>query len=271
MSLKRSHNDVDHDATEFQSPSSLFESSSIEDRASKFVALFSPETLPKTLQAHPPYKSASHRILAWRRPSKQQSLIPSPNAPGKMLYDTGCDDDGEKYAGRKLVNLLVDMNVAGSIVVARWYGGVLLGPARFEHIVDVAKEAIRKWKASTGDGAAAKKVKVEATVELTPEQEAEQKERLVKQLKDRDGSIKVLRDLLAEKQAALSQPVDDAAAVRPPQGSQTKPTNGPNYAVMPLKTLRQLEKARDTTIAWILKQIDTIESANVGKDAKVPG
>jgi len=107
-------------------------------------------------------------------------------------------------------------------------------------------------------------------VELTPEQEAEQKERLLKQLRDRDGSIKVLRELLAEKQSTPSQPVHDAAAVRQPQGSQDKQMTGPNYAVMPLKTLRQLEKARDTTITWILKQIDTTESSNVGKDAEAP-
>ena len=270
MALKRRHDDIEHDISKSQQPSSDFESSPVEDRASKFVALFSPDIPPKTLQTHPPYKSATHRILAWRRPSKQQSLIPSPNAPGKMLYDTGCDDDGEKYAGRKLVNLLVDMDVVGAVVVARWYGGVLLGPARFEHIVNVAREAIGKWKQSMGIGAAAKKVKVETTVELTPEQEAEQKERLLKQLRDRDGSIKVLRELLAEKQSTPSQPVHDAAAVRQPQGSQDKQMTGPNYAVMPLKTLRQLEKARDTTITWILKQIDTTESSNVGKDAEAP-
>lgn len=271
MSLKRRHDDIEHDVSKTQQPSSNFESSPIEDRASKFVALFSPDTSPKILQAHPPYKSASHRILAWRRPSKQQSLIPSPNAPGKMLYDTGCDDDGEKYAGRKLANLLVDMDVVGAVVVARWYGGVLLGPARFEHIANVAREAIGKWKQSMGNGAAAKKVKVEATVELTPEQEAEQKERLVKQLRDRDGSIKVLRDLLADKQSTLSRPVDDPNVVRQSQGSQGKQMTGPNYAVMPLKTLRQLEKARDTTITWILKQIDTIESTKAGKDAEALG
>ncbi|KAK5073304.1 hypothetical protein LTR24_010368 [Lithohypha guttulata] len=271
MALKRRHDDIEHDISKSQQPSSDFESSPVEDRASKFVALFSPDIPPKTLQTHLPYKSATHRILAWRRPSKQQSLIPSPNAPGKMLYDTGCDDDGEKYAGRKLVNLLVDMDVVGAVVVARWYGGVLLGPARFEHIINVAREAIGKWKQSKGIGAAAKKVKVEATVELTPEQEAEQKERLLKQLRDRDGSIKVLRELLAEKQSTLSQPVHDAAAVRQPQGSQDKQMTGPNYAVMPLKILRQLEKARDTTITWILKQIDTVESSNAGKDAEATG
>lgn len=27
-----------------------------------------------------------------------------------------------------------DLNVIGSIVVARWYGGMMLGPVRFEHI-----------------------------------------------------------------------------------------------------------------------------------------
>ncbi|KAK5939743.1 hypothetical protein PMZ80_008125 [Knufia obscura] len=264
MSLKRSRDDI-----EAEQPPNHFESSPIEDRASKFVALFSPDIPPKTLQAHPPYKTASHRILAWRKPSKQQSLLPSPNAPGKLLYDTGCDDDGEKYAGKKLVNLLVDMNVVGSVVVARWYGGVLLGPVRFDHIVNVAKEAIKKWQDASNPGSETKKVKMEQVPEMTPEQEAELKARLVKQLRDRDSSINVLRGLLAEKKAASTQKVEDDS-VSQQAGSQGKAAAGPNYAAMPLKTLRQLEKAKDTTISWILKQIDEIETANAEKDDK-PG
>ena len=270
MSLKRSRNDSEPNSIETQQSTNLFESSPISDRASKFIALFSPDTPPKILQAHPPYKPASHRILAWRKPSKQQSLLPSPNAPGKLLYDTGHDDDGEKYAGRKLVNLLVDMNVSGAIVVARWYGGVMLGPARFDHIVNVAKEAIAKWKEANGEGAAVKKMKVEEASVLTAEQEAEQKERLVKQLGDRDTSIKVLRELLAEKKSVPSPRAEQVSATQTLSSPPSKTVAGPNYSVMPLKTLKQLEKARDTTISWILKQIEEAETANTKKDSEGP-
>lgn len=148
------------------------------------------------------------------------------------------------------MNLLVDMNLVGSVVVARWYGGVLLGPVRFDHIVNVAKEAIKKWQDASNLVPEAKKVKTEQVSEMTPEQEAELKARLVKQLRDRDSSINVLRGLLAEKKAASTQKVEDNS-VSQQAGSQGKAAAGPNYAAMPLKTLRQLEKAKDTTISWI--------------------
>lgn len=268
MSLKRSRNSPVDDASQDHQLSGHFESSPIEVRSSKFVALFSPDIPPTTLQAHPSYKTATHRILAWRKPSKQQSLLPSPNAPGKMLYDTGYDDDGEKYAGKKLVNLLTDMNIVGAVVVARWYGGILLGPQRFDHIVTVAKEAITKRRGSSSEGALAKKAKVAAAGELTPEQEAEQKRRMVTQLENRDNSIRVLRELLAEKKATSSQAADGTSGSQ--NEVQVKTSTGPKYATMPLKTLRQLEKAKDTTISWILKQIEEAETANAEKDAKAP-
>ena len=249
MSLKRSHEATADNHAETKT---LFESSSIEDRSSTFKALFSPDVAPKVLQAHSPYKSASHRILAWRKASKQQSL-----SSAKPIYETGSDDDGEKYAGKKLEKLLAELDVTGSVVVARWYGGVLLGPVRFDHILNVAAEAIAKWKISFEAVPSAKKAKVDEAPKLTPEQEAEQKTRLVKALTDRDTSISVLRQLLAEKKAVAEKTTDG----RPPKynAPQSSPAATPDYASMTLVKLKQLDKAKDTTIAWILKQIDQLE------------
>lgn len=263
MSLKRNRDEIsktpadqDIDADE------IFESSSIEDRNSTFVAAFSPTVAPKSLQAYPPYKKASHRILAWRTPSKQQSLkVASGSVPPKVLHDVGSDDDDEKYAGKKLEKLLIEMDVTGSVVVARWYGGILLGPVRFDHIVNVAQEAIKKWQSAAADGLSSKRTKIDTPPNLTPEQEADKIKRLSKQLVDRDNSIKVLRDLLAEKKATKEA---DSGALSNTTSSQDVPKStaaGPDYQSMPLTKLRQLEKARDTTISWILKQIDQIETA----------
>lgn len=263
MSLKRSHDQSEKTQTS-QAVNNLeiFESSSIEDRASTFVAAFSPTIAPKTLQAHHPYKKASHRILAWRSPSKQQSLssVTGSNVVAKVIYDTGSDDDGEKYAGKRLERLLMEMNIAGAVVVARWYGGVLLGPVRFDHIVNVAREAIQKWQVFGNEGPLSKKIKMDATLNLTPEQEAAQKKRLAKQLADRDDSIKVLRGLLAEKKSSKSQDNSTPDSPKPSQNVQTKVAQNIDYTSMPLTKLRQLEKARDTTISWILKQIEEAEA-----------
>lgn len=263
MSLKRSRDAFQaSDPKNQQDNKDIFESLPIEDRDSKFIGLFSSVIPAKELQAHAPYKNASHRILAWRKPSNQQSLTnfkTTADRGSKPIYTTGSDDDGEKYAGKKLEKLLVDLDIVGSVVVARWYGGTLLGPVRFTHMEQVARDAIVKWRQSQGMDVSSKKPKVESIAELTPEQEAEQKAKLVKLLTNRDNSIKVLRGLLAEKKAAKAESVasSSAQAVEPPVST---PSAIVDYGSMPLTKLRQLEKARDTTISWILKQIDEAEA-----------
>ena len=53
------------------------------------------------------------------------------------------DDDKEYGAGRKLLLLLRNHNITNKFVcVTRWYGGVNLGPARFEYILEAAKQTL---------------------------------------------------------------------------------------------------------------------------------
>ena len=211
----------------------IFKSPPIEDRSSKFIAFYSPTLSAQELQAHTEFKTASHRIAAWRKPSSQRAL----NA--QRLLDTGHDDDGEKYGGKALEKVLLETDVEGAVVVARWYGGVLLGPVRFDHIKNCARDAIAQW--TQDRERSAKKAK-------TLEDEAE-KEKLIRTLPERDTSIAVLRDLLTEKS---QQPSSSPSA----KGTTAKT---PNYATMPLATLRKLEQVRDATIGWILKQIEKVE------------
>jgi len=224
------------------STASIFRSEAIEDRASTFIALYSPTLSAKSLQANADFKSASHRIAAWRKPGKQRSLSQ------QLLYESGHDDDGEKYAGKKLESLLQAMNAEGAVVVARWYGGVLLGPVRFTHIESCAREAILKWR----DEHARKRQNVE---------DKEVTARLIKSLLERDESIDVLRNLLAEKQKKTILDV-------------TSPPRKMDYSALPLRVLQQLDKTRDTTISWILKEIDKAEemdSRTTEADAKGQG
>ena len=84
-----------------------------------------------------------------------------------------CDDDGESAAGKRLLTLLqvrsrqtarrlihllgtistLTMSLASHpsqvseaqdvcVVVSRWYGGILLGPARFTHINNAARQLL---------------------------------------------------------------------------------------------------------------------------------
>ena len=224
----------------------IFTSSPIEDRSSKFIAFYSPTLSAKKLQAQTEIKSASHRIAAWRKPGSQRAL----NA--QRLLDTGHDDDGEKYGGKALEKVLIENDVEGAVVVARWYGGVLLGPVRFDHIKNCARDAIAQW--TQDRERTAKKAK-------TLEDEAE-KETLIRTLPERDQSIAVLRDLLAEKSQQQASSSPNA------KGTTAKVTN---YATLPLATLQKLEQVRDATIGWILKQIEKVEETEAEQtDAAVP-
>ncbi|KAI9872505.1 MAG: hypothetical protein M1823_008151, partial [Watsoniomyces obsoletus] len=174
------------------------------------------------------------------------------HSTGKPIYVTGSDDDGEKYGGKRIEKVLDELKVEGTAVVVRWYGGVLLGPVRFTHIENVAREAIQTWKNSTE--AASKKQKLEAPRTEDPEE----KERLVKDLIDRDQSVAVLRQLLGEKSQTRKQ--YEVASDTKPSAPTSSPTPTLDYPSMPVQRLRQLDKARDATIAWILKQIDAAET-----------
>lgn len=218
-----------------------FRSDSIEDRSSVFVAIYSPTLSPKALQALPEFKSASHRISAWRKPSSQRSLS------SETLFEMGHDDDGEKYGGTALEKVLISMDVQGAVVVARWYGGVMLGSVRFDHMKICASEAVKMWLDE--NERRVKKMKAE-----TDEKE---RKRLLSVLGERDQSITVLRGLLTEKmRPGSSQDSGKSSAAK-----------APDYAAMPLATLEKLEQVRDKTIGWVLDQIEKAEEAELEKDS----
>ena len=74
----------------------------------------------------------------------------------RMLPSTeGYDDNGETGAGTRVLGVCQRMQLRGwVVVVSRWYGGVLLGPTRFQHIQNVTSACVRaaKTKFSVGDG-----------------------------------------------------------------------------------------------------------------------
>ncbi|CAO2649103.1 Nn.00g100520.m01.CDS01 [Neocucurbitaria sp. VM-36] len=221
------------------SESGVFRSARIEEQKSVFVAAFSPSSSAKALQTLPEFRTATHKIAAWRKRSRQKSLMPD----SKILYDLGHDDDGEKWAGGRLSNVLKDTQVEGVVVVARWYGGQNIGPIRFTHVENCAKEAIWKWKVADTEARKEQGIKKQKI-----DEEMKQKE-LVKNLQERDYNIFALRKLLSEKKAKLQ---DEAPAPPTPQ----KPLV---YEKMSMEALSRIDKARDATIAFILKQIDKID------------
>ncbi|CAB4405628.1 unnamed protein product [Rhizophagus irregularis] len=116
----------------------LFHSSSIIDRKSKFVAHAKKvlskegaESFWREVQATE--KGATHNILAFRIQLSDGTIIEEYN------------DDGETYAGNRVLTLLKTLDAKNVVVVVtRWFGGQLLGPIRFDHILKCSREVLDK-------------------------------------------------------------------------------------------------------------------------------
>ncbi|XP_070536629.1 protein IMPACT-B-like [Ptychodera flava] len=77
--------------------------------------------------------NATHNILAYRIYCENRNT-----------FREDCDDDGETAAGGRLLHLLQILDVRNvMVVVSRWYGGILLGPDRFKHINNAARNVLQ--------------------------------------------------------------------------------------------------------------------------------
>ncbi|XP_029001386.1 protein IMPACT [Betta splendens] len=111
----------------------------ITDRRSTFQPHLAPVVTPRQvkmvlekLMENKKIASATHNIYAYRILCEDR---------GGFLQD--CEDDGETAAGGRLLHLLQILDVRNvMVVVSRWYGGVLLGPDRFKHINNCARNIL---------------------------------------------------------------------------------------------------------------------------------
>lgn len=254
MSTKRPRSPSPSPTTSSSSSSDtpVYVSDAITDRSSIFIGHYSPTLRAKSLQNLPDIATASHKIAAWRFPSPQRTISTAQSK--KVLYDTGHSDDGEANGGRTLSKLLDSLQVTGSVVVARWYGGVMLGPVRFTHMETCARNAIKAWR----EEEARKKRRIEEDAA-----EEEMVRRLPEVLEERDRSVEVLRGLLAGKMRGREEREggsgNGSAKVDGVAAPGVTPTKKVDYRAMPKESLKRLEAARDRTIAFLLKQIDAEE------------
>ncbi|XP_069953769.1 protein IMPACT-B isoform X3 [Cherax quadricarinatus] len=76
--------------------------------------------------------NATHNMFAYR-------FYPE----GSSNVNQNCEDDGEIHAGSRLLHLLQILDAKDVlVVVTRWYGGVHLGPDRFKHINNAARQIL---------------------------------------------------------------------------------------------------------------------------------
>ena len=83
-------------------------------------------------------------LTSWKSLPAKQSIMPFEVWPRQKPYQLqDYDDDGESAAGGRLLKLLTLVGAENIVVVvSRWYGGVLLGPARFTHINNAARQLL---------------------------------------------------------------------------------------------------------------------------------
>ncbi|AWP11244.1 putative protein IMPACT isoform 3 [Scophthalmus maximus] len=111
----------------------------ISDRRSTFQPHLAPVVTPRQvkmvlekLYENKKIASATHNIYAYRIFCEDKH---------SFLQD--CEDDGETAAGGRLLHLLQILDVRNvMVVVSRWYGGILLGPDRFKHINNCARNIL---------------------------------------------------------------------------------------------------------------------------------
>ncbi|XP_053490269.1 protein IMPACT isoform X1 [Ictalurus furcatus] len=111
----------------------------ITDRRSTFQPHLARIVTPKQVQRvldklyeNKKIASATHNIYAYRIYCEDKNTF---------LQD--CEDDGETAAGGRLLHLLQILDVRNVlVVVSRWYGGILLGPDRFKHINNCARNIL---------------------------------------------------------------------------------------------------------------------------------
>ncbi|KAL0571945.1 hypothetical protein V5O48_010017 [Marasmius crinis-equi] len=91
-------------------------------------------------------KPATHEISAWRFMSLKKGKT-GLGGPDDFKLESGCNDDDEQWAGGKVLKVMEGQAIIDAVViVSRWYGGIMLGPARFSHIETCALEVCHSFK-----------------------------------------------------------------------------------------------------------------------------
>ncbi|KAI0691097.1 ribosomal protein S5 domain 2-type protein [Cytidiella melzeri] len=135
-------------------PQAICTSQEIRDRGSIFVAnIFraTSEDEARKAVAHlrnvvHGQRRATHEMFAWRC-MVLKSGASGLNGPDDFELRYGNEDDGEKYGSGKIARVMQAEGILDAVVVvSRWYGGEMLGPARFAHIETCAREVCHAFK-----------------------------------------------------------------------------------------------------------------------------
>lgn len=103
------------------------------------------DRLPPSMQhLAPNRRGAMHDMYAWRSLALKRGRD-GLGGPEDFGLEEGQEDDGEKYGAKEIAKAIKIFGATDVLViVSRWYGGTMLGPARFRHIEECAKAALAR-------------------------------------------------------------------------------------------------------------------------------
>ncbi|TXT06714.1 uncharacterized protein COLE_06045 [Cutaneotrichosporon oleaginosum] len=119
-------------------------SEAITDRKSQFVGHACAVADEEEVMAVVAHLLEDKRIARAAHPTiwAYRTVRDAGGAAGRIV-ESDYDDDGETQAGSRLKHLLEVLDLTGVlVVVTRWFGGIHLGPDRFKHINQAARDAL---------------------------------------------------------------------------------------------------------------------------------
>ncbi|KAI0251132.1 hypothetical protein BJV78DRAFT_1126719, partial [Lactifluus subvellereus] len=217
-------------------PEPLATSAEIQDRQSTFVAyIFRASTPEQARSAHSHVRRvvhakcpASHEIMAWRCMVLKEGRT-GLRGDDDFKIDEGSEDDGEQWAGGHVLKVMRSEAIMDAVViVSRWYGGIMLGPVRFTHIQDCAREVCQVF-------------------------------RVEDEIQDCISTLKSLDDILADLRHELARIKEAKSHPNPGSGSEARPRPTKDYSTLQksldvIKARRQIS-AREKSIESVKKLI----------------
>jgi len=142
--------------------------------------------------------------------------------PDDFELSVGSADDGEKWAGDKVLAVMkMHATIDAVVIVSRWYGGTLLGPARFSHIETCASEVCKQFR------------------------RAEELRECISTLKTLDTLLDVLR---SEYKDHTSADASLQGKDQPGPDKATRSSTPRDYSNLDLQKGRRLIKARENAV-----------------------
>ncbi|EGO00844.1 hypothetical protein SERLA73DRAFT_87161 [Serpula lacrymans var. lacrymans S7.3] len=134
-------------------PKAVATSQELRDRGSIFVGNVYRATSPEEARAAVRHQKLvmhadkpAYEISAWRCMVLKHGKT-GLEGPDDFELKVGSDDDGEQWGGNKVLKTMHSEGLIDAVViVSRWYGGTMLGPARFTHIETCVREVSRTFK-----------------------------------------------------------------------------------------------------------------------------